>query len=503
MVSTSTGAMVKNFFKIEGSLLSLFSSIAVATISLADKTAMTDQQYRLFGMRMLMTKDSARAMQISMDELGASLDEIAYDPELNKRFQYLYEQNIKLGKTLGENFNSNMTAIRGLRTEFKFFGTELEMLASGAISKLFEKMGYGSGDLLHTLDQISDRFIEEIPHWSDSISSFFLPVWNESVLVVKDFGSMAKIAAGEFTYLTGVLTGDQSIQDTTFSVKNLVKALGDWLDKLTQIALFTGLVTKTALHFGGAVTSGAYDLMLRGPFMAGGSKEELEARAQANKEASAVTDNLHSLFTGQVYGNPDFDAIIQYTEGTTPGSTKKSQVPGSLQSVMSNPDFLRLLHGIAMTESSNRQFDINGRPITGQPNPTGELAVGRFQILPSTAKKYHIDPTDDTQNTIGGAMILRDLLNKYHGDVRKALADYGGFHHADPTDYINKVEKFGFNSGYTPGGAGDVIIQNLNIHVPHDLPKEDWYQFVKKSMHDLKITDIRNITAQTAGGAFY
>src|ERR1700736_1205422 len=73
-----TKGTAMGFAKFELSAVGAISSIGIGLIGLADKTAMADQQYRLFGMRMLMTKDSARAMQMATDTLGASLDEIAY-----------------------------------------------------------------------------------------------------------------------------------------------------------------------------------------------------------------------------------------------------------------------------------------------------------------------------------------------------------------------------------------------------------------------------------------
>src|ERR1700757_3481603 len=139
---------VLNFAKIEGAIVGTLAGVGVGLISLADKTAMADQQYRLFGMRMLMTKESARAMQIATDELGASLDQIAYDPELNRRFQYLYEQNIKLGRAMGTGFDGTTRQMRDLHMAYQVLGKDLEFLEGAIITKLFQKLGMSSDDLL-------------------------------------------------------------------------------------------------------------------------------------------------------------------------------------------------------------------------------------------------------------------------------------------------------------------------------------------------------------------
>jgi hypothetical protein len=316
---------IASFGKMETAVVGMFAAVGSGIIGLADKTAMADQQYRLFGLRMLMGKDAARAMSMATDELGASLDEIAYDPELNRRFQYLYEQNIKLGKTLGSNFDRNMVSIRDLKAEYRLFGSELEVLTMGSVSKLFEKLGFGSGNLLNDFDHLTNWFMNNIPKWSDEISTRLVPVWDDSVVVVKQFGKGLETAAGHFTMLSGVLLGDKSIQDTTFNVHNLAQALGDWADKLTEVALLQTVVAKTGSHYFAAVTNvaGAGLLKLQ---IAAEKKEEHpneariaaltkqynEAMGQANKEATRFVDNLHSGFTRQWDGNADFKDFDNY-----------------------------------------------------------------------------------------------------------------------------------------------------------------------------------------------
>jgi soluble lytic murein transglycosylase-like protein len=60
-----------------------------------------------------------------------------------------------------------------------------------------------------------------------------------------------------------------------------------------------------------------------------------------------------------------------------------------------------------------------------QPNavsPKG--AIGLMQLMPATAQAYGANANDPTQNVEAGAAYLRDLLIKYDGDPRRALAAY-------------------------------------------------------------------------------
>lgn len=51
-------------------------------------------------------------------------------------------------------------------------------------------------------------------------------------------------------------------------------------------------------------------------------------------------------------------------------------------------------------------------------------AMGVMQLMPATARDLGVDPSDMVQNVRGGALYLRQMLNRFGGDVRLALAAY-------------------------------------------------------------------------------
>jgi soluble lytic murein transglycosylase-like protein len=51
-------------------------------------------------------------------------------------------------------------------------------------------------------------------------------------------------------------------------------------------------------------------------------------------------------------------------------------------------------------------------------------AVGEMQLMPKTAKALRVDAAKDDENLRGGAVYLKSLLTRYHGDLTLALAAY-------------------------------------------------------------------------------
>lgn len=127
----------------------------------------------------------------------------------------------------------------------------------------------------------------------------------------------------------------------------------------------------------------------------------------------------------RVYRHLDTSGVIRYTNiPPYPSFTSSSQVrpaepSGSLRAMITSTASkhgisARLVEAIVAVESAFNPSAVS---------PKG--AMGLMQLMPKTASQYAVgNPFDPLQNLQGGIQFLRDLLDRFRGDLRLALAAY-------------------------------------------------------------------------------
>ena len=146
-----------------------------------------------------------------------------------------------------------------------------------------------------------------------------------------------------------------------------------------------------------------------------------EAAAQAAVQEARLTDYVHGASANEfVFADAELHQLVQ-------AAAEKYNV---------DP---KLISAVVEAESGGNQEEISDAG-----------AIGVMQLMPDTAASLGVNPYDEAQNVEGGTKYLRQMLDTFGGDVRKAVAaynagpqavkDYGGVPpYSETQAYVDRV----------------------------------------------------------------
>lgn len=146
-----------------------------------------------------------------------------------------------------------------------------------------------------------------------------------------------------------------------------------------------------------------------------------ETAAQAAVQEARLTDYVHGASANEfVFADAELHQLVQ-------AAAEKYNV---------DP---KLISAVVEAESGGNQEEISDAG-----------AIGVMQLMPDTAASLGVNPYDEAQNVEGGTKYLRQMLDTFGGDVRKAVAaynagpqavkDYGGVPpYSETQAYVDRV----------------------------------------------------------------
>src|SRR6185437_509572 len=236
-VESHTFGMARKLLEAQGAIVGAFTSISAVILGTVDKVAMADQGYRLMGLHMLMSTEQARKLDIVTKALGATMEEIMYDPELRARAGEVSEHIDRLTQQLGPGFEGSMKSVRDFRQQFTLLGVDAKFLGMQFASNLFSKLVPGDSmtEKLSSVKKWVNDFEAKIPKIADSLSGYAIPVLKQTYEILASVGGAAKEFGVLFTNVVGLLSNDRALSGATFSFSALAGAIGhvgEWVKDL-------------------------------------------------------------------------------------------------------------------------------------------------------------------------------------------------------------------------------------------------------------------------------
>lgn len=449
----------KLLVKAQVAIVTVFTAVSAAVLGTIERVAMADQKYRLLGLRMFTTKENARALQTSLDALGASMEEVSWDPELRSQFLQLKDDRESNAAKLGGDFDGNMRKFREVRFELIRLKENIADLIRMFANDVLRLFGSDMDGALSKLKGFNEWFMNKMPALAQWLADTFKPVldatkdiWGE---LTKALGAFAVL----FTNTMALLSGDDSLETQSFDAKKFAEAiatLGDglataikWLAKfanfMTEVEIaimnvgsWIERLTDKVLRFFGAIPAWARKKL-------GFSDEQPAAAGSTNPAGVQVSGKIRQ---GEITDKVIAEALKQ---GVDP----------------------KIALAVGDHESGLQQYDKNGRLMA---NPESS-ARGIFQLLKGTASDLHVDRTDTDGNIHGGVKLLKLMLAKYHGDTKTALqAYYEGSGYVDAHLRLNQAmsprsEQY---ANAVMAKANQITVGDIHVEVRKDANPQEY-----------------------------
>jgi hypothetical protein len=193
-VEKHTEGMAKNYAKAGTAIVGALASVTLATAGLMDKVAQSDLSFQLYAMKMYLPVDTAKKLKIAVDALGHSFEEIAWNPELNKRYRDLINLQSQIMAAMPEGFEKSMRSIRDTGFEF----TKLKVIAEYGLQMigyhLTKYLAGPMGKLQDTLKKLSKWLVDHLDEWTAKIARGL-------AMIVQLFGDLVRFGGWALSLL--------------------------------------------------------------------------------------------------------------------------------------------------------------------------------------------------------------------------------------------------------------------------------------------------------------
>lgn len=442
LVDTTFGGMVKTVLKAQTEIVGGFLAIGGAALTMVDKVAMADQEYRLFSMHMLMSLRQGRELKMITEELGVDMGDIMWDPELRERANRMTAVMHNMESGLGD-FEEQAKKVRDIRAEFHNLNIELKFLGMYLLRDFMKALGVGPDDVLKRLRDGIDWISKHMPEISSAITSNFMPVWREMLQLFSATGDAVMQFGVLFTNVVGLLTGDTAIVGTKFKLENLAKAFADGVGVMAGFAEMIARIESGLAHLMVALT-----MLAKGDFSAAGAAAKAGFDVMHTRDIMTMAGGAIGAFGGPL--------------GVIAGAGAGNMFGGALEGAGRSGSLDAIVKAIIAQESGGNPLAFN--PMSG--------AMGLMQLMPGTARQLGVaDPFNADQNRAGGTRYIQQLMEKY-GNLPTALAAYNwGPGHVDSllagkatklpaetSDYVSSIMS-------RLGQTSDVHIGSVTIHI--------------------------------------
>lgn len=161
----ATNILIKGMLGYVGAV----AAAVTATTALMNKVAETDLEYQKIALRMHMTTDTAKQLTIAQKALGASLEEIVWNPELRSHYHELRQIVQAAGPPADA--REQFQFIRSVGFELTKLKVTGQMVVENVVYRLAKMLGRDMKELKKWLTDLRKWIIDNLPEISQKIAA--------------------------------------------------------------------------------------------------------------------------------------------------------------------------------------------------------------------------------------------------------------------------------------------------------------------------------------------
>ena len=153
-----------------------------------------------------------------------------------------------------------------------------------------------------------------------------------------------------------------------------------------------------------------------------------DARSQAERVRAAMGGSLEKQRASVQIQARSVGASTTPWIGNSAASTSSMPMPQTFCEAIAQPEMIRMIDGVAGRQNIDPSIV---REVARQESGFRPCAVsskgaaGLMQLMPSTQAQFQVHNAFDAQESLeAGAKLLKQLLDRYHGDLSLALGAY-------------------------------------------------------------------------------
>ena len=167
-VTSVTSGMAKSFAVAGTEITGVITAVVGATGALIKETAELDMQYQKFALRMWMTKDSAKQLQVTLKAMGESVEDVAWIPELRQQYYQLLNQGNQM-QTPGD-AGEQLKYIRSILFEFTRLKLEVSYAAEWISYYLIKYLSGPLAKIKSGMQDLNNMIVMKMPEWTNKVA---------------------------------------------------------------------------------------------------------------------------------------------------------------------------------------------------------------------------------------------------------------------------------------------------------------------------------------------